>query len=136
VGRRVEGAKAAARDVDRCYRAYVTEHLGELVDGHEADGRVAADRFNAVAADLLAAYAEDEQIAARIGRTIVVVARPGPLDVSRPRAEEAVRAVAALVAAGGEKARCSTRAGRRGTSSSAARTMPSRLVADVDAVSA
>ena len=38
-----------------------------------------------------------------ISSTIVLVASPTPGDVSRPRAEEAVRAVASLVAAGGER---------------------------------
>jgi hypothetical protein len=99
---RVEGAQAAGRDVERRLREFVAGNLGELVTAIETDGELAAQRLNAAAADLLAAAADWRAAEQRIGQTITLVHRPTPHDVTRSQAEEAVRAVAALVAAGGE----------------------------------
>lgn len=99
---RIDGAKAALRDVDGAVRAFVSEHLDELVTGLEADGRLAAEEVNAAAGALIAAQLKREQIASSISRLIMLVGRPGPGDVSRSVAEEAARAAAALAAAGGE----------------------------------
>jgi hypothetical protein len=100
---RVDGAKRAVRDVDVAVRAHVSGHLVELVEALEADGRAVAERINAAAADLVAAHAEWEAVATELGATIAMVSPPGPLDVSRSQAEQAARAVAALVAAGGQE---------------------------------
>jgi hypothetical protein len=100
---RIAGAQAASRDVERRLRQFTADNLGELVTAIEVDGELAAQRLNAAAADLLAAAAEWRSAEARIGQTIALVHRPTPHDVSRSRSEEVVRAVAALVAAGGEE---------------------------------
>jgi chromosome segregation ATPase len=100
---RIEGARAATRDIDRRVREHTAANLDELVTAIEAKGLAAAARLNAAAADLLAAAAAWESAAAELGSTLARVSRPGPLDVSRPQAEQATRAVAALIAAGGEE---------------------------------
>jgi hypothetical protein len=100
---RVEGARAAARDLDRRVRQHLTENLGTVVDRLEQSGEAPAEPVNTAAAALVAAQAEWEHVATQIGSTIAVVALPGPADVSRPRpeAEAAARAAAALLSAGG-----------------------------------
>jgi hypothetical protein len=102
---RVEGAKAAGRDADRRYQTHVGAHLGELVETLEADGRIAAERVNAAAADLIAAHAEWQAVAGQISALITQVARPSTGDVSRsrPEADEAVRGAIALAHVGGER---------------------------------
>ena len=99
---RVEGARAAARDVERQVRTFVGANLDELVRALEADGQAAADQVNAAASALVSAHAEWEAVAAQIGKVIATVARPAPGDVSFSRADEVARAAAGLVAAGGE----------------------------------
>ena len=101
---RVEGAKAAARDLDKRYRAYVSEHLGELVEALEQDGKLAAEAVNRAAGDLVTAHAEWGAVAAQIGTLVSQVSRVSPGDVSypQPQADEAARGAIALVAAGGE----------------------------------
>jgi hypothetical protein len=101
-GERAEGARAAARDVERRVRAHVAAHLAELVRALEADGQAAADRVNSAAADLIAAHAEWAAVATQIGQVITMVARPSPGDVTFSRSDEVARAAASLVAAGGE----------------------------------
>jgi hypothetical protein len=101
---RVEGAKAAVRDVDKRYRAHIAAHLGELVEVVEAKGRIVAQRENTVAAELIAIHAEWGAVAAELGALMAQVARPSPGDVSygRPEADEAARGAIALVNAGGQ----------------------------------
>jgi hypothetical protein len=122
---RVEGARAATRDVDRKLREYVGEHLDELVTALESEGRLAAGRINSAGAELLAARAAWEDVASRLASTITLVAKPSPFDVSRPHADEVARSVAALVAAGGEE----------GPKLDRAREPWSRLVADPEPAS-
>jgi hypothetical protein len=102
---RVEGAKAAGRDADRRYRAHVGAHLGQLVEGLEADGRIAAERVNSAAADLIAAHAEWQAVAGQISALITQIARPSTGDVSRsrPEADAAVQGAIALAHVGGER---------------------------------
>lgn len=102
---RVEGAKAALRDADARVRAFVEANLGELIDGIEERGEAAASRVNSAAAELLSAVAEWRAVESELSATIVPVHQPGVGDVSRPQpeTEAAARAVAALVAAGGER---------------------------------
>ena len=100
---RLEGARAGLRDAERVYRAAVAANLPALVDAIEGESRLAAQDFNDAAAAILSAAVRWDASAQKLSSTIVHVARPGPMDVSRSKAEEAVRAVAALVAAGGEE---------------------------------
>jgi hypothetical protein len=100
---RVEGARAATRDADQQLRQHVAANLDELVAGLEQEGQATADRLNDAAASLVQAHAEWQSIAGRIGQLITMVHRPGPLDVSRSVSDDAARAVAALVAGGGEE---------------------------------
>jgi hypothetical protein len=99
---RLDGARAAARDVDRQLREFTAANLGELVDTLEQEGQAVADRINAAAAELVSAHADWEAIAGRIGATISMVSHPGPYDVSRSQAEQTVRAAVALINGGGE----------------------------------
>jgi hypothetical protein len=98
---RINGARQAVRDVDVSVRQFVTEHLAELVEALEAEGRAVADRINSAAAELVAATSEWEAIAARIGQTIASISRPSPGDVSPNRAEQLAREAATFVAGGG-----------------------------------
>jgi hypothetical protein len=100
---RLDGARAAARDVVRELREFAAENLGELVEALEQEGQATADRINAAAAELIAAHAEWEAIAGRIGATITMVSHPGPYHVSRSTAEQTVRAAVALINDGGEQ---------------------------------
>jgi len=100
---RAAGARAAVRDLGARTREYVGENLAELVEVHEAEGEIAAAKLNAAATELLAAAAEWNSVASMLGATITLVASPSPGDVGRSQAEEAVRAVAVLVADGGER---------------------------------
>jgi hypothetical protein len=99
---RIDGARRAVRDVDARIRTYVGEHLVDIVAGIEARGADAANRWNAAAAEMLAASADWNAAAAELGQTLTHIRRPDPFDVSRPASEQAVRAVAQLVAEGGE----------------------------------
>jgi hypothetical protein len=101
----LDGARAAARDVDRQVRAHVSTHLKELVQAREADGQIVAERINSAAADLIAAYAEYEAVAGGMGMLLTQVTRPGPEDVtrSRPETDAAVKAAIALINLGGEE---------------------------------
>jgi hypothetical protein len=99
---RLDGARAAARDVDRELREFTAANLGELVEALEQEGQAVADRINAAASELIAAHAEWEAIAGRIGATITLVQAPGPYDVSRSTAEQTVRAAVVLINDGGE----------------------------------
>jgi hypothetical protein len=101
---RLDGARAAARDVDRQLREFTAENLAELVETLEQEGQAVADRINAAAAELVSAHADWEAIAGRIGATISMVSHPGPYDVSRSTAEQTVRAAVALINDGGEQA--------------------------------
>jgi hypothetical protein len=83
-------------------RAFVGEHLTELVVELEADGRPAAATLNTAAENLVEAFAVRERIAHEIGRLVAQVGRQRPGDVSRSRADAAVQAVRALLDAGGE----------------------------------
>jgi DNA repair exonuclease SbcCD ATPase subunit len=99
---RVEGARSAARDVDRAYRAHVTAHLGELVEELEERGRDAVVRVNDAAGELAAAITEREAVAEQIRSLISKIARPGVADVRYGAGDELAQAVAAFIRQGGE----------------------------------
>jgi hypothetical protein len=98
---RLDGARAAARDADRQLREFTAANLGELVAMLEKEGQQTADRINAAASELIAAWSEWEAIATRIGATITLVTPPGPYDVSRSTAEQTARAAMVLINDGG-----------------------------------
>jgi hypothetical protein len=58
------------------------EHLGELVEALEADGRVTAAKINAAAKAIVQAFAERERIAREISAVASQVGRIHPGDVS------------------------------------------------------
>jgi hypothetical protein len=99
---RVDGARRAIRDHDQKLRAYTASNFDEIVTDIEARGAEAAARLNEAATAMLAAAADWNQAASQLGATLARVRNPDPFDVSRPSSEDAIRAVAALVAAGGE----------------------------------
>jgi hypothetical protein len=101
---RIDGARAAVRDADRALREHVAEHLEELVTALEQEGEAAARAVDEAAANLITARLERDRIARAIGSIITKVSRPGPMDVSRSRADQLARDAAALAAAGGEDA--------------------------------
>jgi hypothetical protein len=74
---RVEGARHALRDVDAEQQRFAGEHLTELVETLEADGRIAATDLNAHAQGVLEAFQRRERIAAEISALASTVG-PGP----------------------------------------------------------
>jgi hypothetical protein len=101
---RVDGGKRAVRDRAAEIRTFVAGHFPELVADIEEEGQQAAETVNTAAAALIAAHLERERIAAQLGQLLTQVQPPSVGDVSytAPAAEQAARAAAALVAAGGE----------------------------------
>jgi chromosome segregation ATPase len=99
---RLEGARGAVRDADHALRDHVAAHLDELVTALEREGEAAAQAVDEAAANLFTAQLERDRIAAALGSLITRVSRPGPMDVSRSRADELARSAAAFAAAGGE----------------------------------
>lgn len=100
---RIEGANSATRDADRALRDHAAAHLGELVAALEVEGEAAAVAVDQAAAALVAAYQRREALAQDLGQLITLVRRSSPGDVSYSRADEAGRAAAELLAAGGEE---------------------------------
>jgi hypothetical protein len=101
---RIEGARAALRDMHAQVHAYTYEHLDELIENVQRDGEVAAERVNVAAQNLVDAYQEREQVAAQIARhlaTADIRIRPG--DITFSRAEQVARAAGNLLTNGGEE---------------------------------
>jgi hypothetical protein len=99
---RAEGARQAVRDADQELQAFQGEHLSELVEALEADGRIATGKLNAAAEARVAAFSERERIAHEISLLASQVGRVFPGDVSFTCAEALVREARTLVAEGGE----------------------------------
>jgi hypothetical protein len=101
---KVDGARHAVRDCDQAIRAHITANLDELVVKKEAAGEAVAERINTAAAEVVAGFHEWQALASSLGGLIGQVARPGPNDVSRSRADAAAQACQALLGQGGEQA--------------------------------
>jgi hypothetical protein len=101
---RLTGAQQGLRECDQAIRAHISANLLSLLGEQEAAGELAAQRVNAAAAELVAAWMERERIAAGIGELVSKVARVEPTDVSRSRAEAAAQAAISLANQGGEVA--------------------------------
>lgn len=99
---RIQGAEARVRDVDQELRAFIGEHLPELVSSIEERGAAAAERLNAALAEVVAANQEWAAAAAELGATLAAVGSVKPGDVSYSRTEAVTRACAEALAAGGE----------------------------------
>jgi hypothetical protein len=101
---RLSGAQQGLRECDQAIRAHISANLCPLLAEQEAAGELAAQRVDAAAAELVAAWMERERIAAGIGELVSKVARVEPTDVSRSRAEAAAQAAILLANQGGEVA--------------------------------
>jgi hypothetical protein len=101
---RVQGAERAAQDAHRLVQLHAAENLGELVAELEEDGEAAAAEVDQAAQAFLAAVARRAEAERALIATVALTRRMNPNDVSRSRADEARRAVEALLAAGGETA--------------------------------
>jgi hypothetical protein len=100
---RIEGARQRARDAHGAVQRFVGEHLTELVESREVNGRIAAQALTDAAQAILAAHAERERVAREIAELCSLVARVSPGDVSYSRAEGLARAAGDLLQAGGEE---------------------------------
>jgi hypothetical protein len=89
---RVEGARRAVRDADKERQRFVAEHLTELVETLEADGRIAVADLNTHAEAVLNAYRERERIAAEIASLASMV---GLLILGRSHLEHVLAAYVA-----------------------------------------
>jgi hypothetical protein len=101
---RIEGARRAARDAHQPVQVFVAKNLHELVQVRQADGAAAADRINAAATELLAAYGEWNRIATGISGLAALVWTVRPGDVSTTRCEALAKEASRLLQEGGEVA--------------------------------
>lgn len=99
---RIEGTRASVPDADRATREFIAAHLDDLLADLHADGQAVAERVNAAAAELVAAFTRRERIAAEISQLASQVARVDPGDVSFSKAEALSREAARFVQLGGE----------------------------------
>jgi hypothetical protein len=99
---RVEGARAALRDADEQLRQYQAQHLNELVEALEADGRIVASKIDAACEAVVTAYSERERIAHEISAVASQVGRIHFGDISFSRAEALAREARTLIQEGGE----------------------------------
>jgi hypothetical protein len=82
---RAEGARQAVRDADQELRRYQAEHLDELVEVLQEDGRIAAADLTAHAEGVVAAFARREEIAREISALAGSIGRVFPGDASAAR---------------------------------------------------
>jgi hypothetical protein len=101
---RAEGARQAVRDADQELRRYQAEHLDELVEVLQEDGRIAAADLTTHAEGVVTAFARREEIARQISALAGSIGRVFPGDVSGTNAQRLVDAARELIAAGGEVA--------------------------------
>ena len=99
---RVEGARQAAHDLDVDRRQHVAENLDELVKERESAGWSATEEFNRDLEGLVAKHQAWSQVASEITALAAVAGRTQPGDVTRTKAEQLMREVAALLLDGGE----------------------------------
>jgi chorismate mutase len=101
---RVEGARQAVRDADRELQQFQGEHLSELVEALEADGKIATEKLNDAAEALVQAFGKREEIARQIGAVASQVGRTHPGDVTFTTAQAVAQAARELLQRGGETA--------------------------------
>jgi hypothetical protein len=101
---RIEGARQAVRDADRELQEFQREHLTELVEALEADGKIATGKLNAAAEALVQAFGKREEIARQIGAVASQVGRTHPGDVTFTTAQAVAEAARELLQRGGETA--------------------------------
>jgi hypothetical protein len=104
-GERITGAQARVRDIDGEIRRYTTEHLAELIEEVEAEGRAVVERINQLAAELLGACQARSGIESRLFSVLAATGRTNRAgDVNRGRSGDLAAAAADFVRAGGEVA--------------------------------
>jgi hypothetical protein len=103
IGARVEGARAAARDLEGVIQKYVAEHLDELLDELAAQGERAASAIDAGAAAILDGYAARAEVERQTFELISMIRRSQTSDVERSTADELARQAKLLLDAGGER---------------------------------
>jgi chromosome segregation ATPase len=99
---RIEGARQAVRDADRKLQEFQGEHLSELVEALEADGKIATAELDAAAEALVQAFGKREEIARQIGAVASQVGRTHPGDVTFTTAQAVAEAARELLQRGGE----------------------------------
>jgi hypothetical protein len=99
---RIEGARAAARDLTGERRQLVAHNLLSLAEAVEADGGSAASAINEHCAGLIAAYHRRQELEQRLFTLASTVRVTEPGDVSRSKADQLAKAAMALLQAGGE----------------------------------
>lgn len=92
---KIEGARARGGDLQVERQRFIAENLRELVDALERDGRAAADRLNAAAEALVAAFGERQRVDQAISQLASAVGRVRAGDVARSHADALVRQRAA-----------------------------------------
>jgi hypothetical protein len=99
---RIAGAERAAQDGRQRMQLHATEHLAELVGELEENGAETAAQVDHAAEMFMAATLRRTEAEQALTAVVALTRRMTPHDINRPRGSEAVRAVQALLAAGGE----------------------------------
>lgn len=103
-GERAMGSRRALGDHDQVIAVFIGERFDELLEALHREADDAARRADLAAQELLAAFENREQVAARVGALTAAVRVPRPGDIERSRMEPATNAARALMESGGERA--------------------------------
>ena len=98
------GSRRALGDHDQVIAVFIGERFDELLEALHREADDAARRADLAAQELLAAFENREQVAARVGALTAAVRVPRPGDIERSRMEPATNAARALMESGGERA--------------------------------
>ena len=102
---RLQGKRAALRDLDTTIAGFAAENYPALRDAGNETARATAQRVDAALAELEAAFLHRQQVEATQLATFSLVGRvtPSTLAVERPPVEAAVRSCGDAVLAGGSR---------------------------------
>jgi hypothetical protein len=99
---RRQGAERAARESRQTLQLYAAEHLPELVAEVEETGAAAAEQVNACAEAFLEAMKRRDEVERNLTQIVALTRSMQPNDYNRSVADDARRAIRALLANGGE----------------------------------
>jgi hypothetical protein len=99
---RRQGAERAAREARQALQLYAAEHLPELVAEVEEEGRAVAEQVDHACEAFLAAMKRRDEVERNLTQVVALTRSMQPNDYNRSVADDARRAIRALLANGGE----------------------------------
>jgi hypothetical protein len=99
---RRQGAERAAREARQTLQLYAAEHLPELVAEVEEEGRAVAEQVDHAAEAFLEALKRRDEVDRNLSQIVALTRSMQPNDTNRSKADDARRAIQALLANGGE----------------------------------